>query len=129
VEYRTRGPAASQGVRTRCDEGIFPFCVTAGQRYELANIGYEEIETRTGVKRVRTKAATNFLACLSLIYVERLASQSTGCIKRIYDDVFSMSLQNRVDPFGNLTRTPARGMIMGNRGGVLHANREIVRLY
>ena len=40
-----------------------------------------------------------------------------------------MPLQNRVDPFGNLFRTPARGTIMGNRGGVLHANREIVRLY
>jgi hypothetical protein len=40
-----------------------------------------------------------------------------------------MPLQNRVDPFGNLFRTPARGTIMGNRGGVLHVNREIVRSY
>ncbi len=40
-----------------------------------------------------------------------------------------MPLQNRVDPFGNLFRTPARGTMMGNRGGVLHANREIVRPY
>jgi hypothetical protein len=38
-----------------------------------------------------------------------------------------MPLQNRVDPFGNLFRTPARGTMMGNRGGVLHANREIIR--
>jgi len=39
-----------------------------------------------------------------------------------------MPLQNRVDPFGNLFRTPARGSMMGNRGGVLHnCNKEIVR--
>jgi hypothetical protein len=41
-----------------------------------------------------------------------------------------MPLQNRVDPFGNLFRTPARGMMMGNRGGALHnSEREIVRSY
>jgi hypothetical protein len=41
-----------------------------------------------------------------------------------------MPLQNRVDPFGNLFRTPARGTMMGNRGGVLHnSEREIVRSY
>jgi hypothetical protein len=41
-----------------------------------------------------------------------------------------MPLQNRVDPFGNLIRTPARGTMMGNRGGALHnADREIVRTY
>jgi hypothetical protein len=41
-----------------------------------------------------------------------------------------MPLQNRVDPFGNLFRTPARGTMMGNRGGVLHnSQREIVRSY
>ena len=31
-----------------------------------------------------------------------------------------MPLQNRVDPFGNLFATPARGLLMGNRGGRLH---------
>jgi hypothetical protein len=41
-----------------------------------------------------------------------------------------MPLQNRVDPFGNLIRTAARGTVMGNRGGALHNNdREIVRAY
>jgi hypothetical protein len=41
-----------------------------------------------------------------------------------------MPLQNRVDPFGNLFRTSARGGIMGNRGGALHnSDREIVRNY
>lgn len=41
-----------------------------------------------------------------------------------------MSLQNRVDPFGNLFRTPARGTMMGNRGGVIHDDRrEIVAAY
>lgn len=35
-----------------------------------------------------------------------------------------MPLQNRVDPFGNLFKTPARGTIMGNRGGVLLANQQ-----
>jgi hypothetical protein len=39
-------------------------------------------------------------------------------------------LQNRVDPFGTIFRTPARGTIMGNRGGALHNDRrEIVRNY
>src|ERR1017187_1163909 len=41
-----------------------------------------------------------------------------------------MPLQNRVDPFGTLLRTRARGTMMGNRGGVLHnGDREIVRPY
>jgi len=41
-----------------------------------------------------------------------------------------MPLQNRVDPFGRLFHTTARGTMMGNRGGVLHnTNREIVRTY
>ncbi len=38
-----------------------------------------------------------------------------------------MPLQNRVNPFGELFRTHARGTMMGNRGGVLHnGHREIV---
>src|SRR5271157_3523140 len=41
-----------------------------------------------------------------------------------------MPLQNRVDPFGAIFRTPARGTMMGNRGGALHDDRrEIVRPY
>jgi hypothetical protein len=41
-----------------------------------------------------------------------------------------MPLQNRVDPFGAIFRTPARGSMMGNRGGALHDDRrEIVRTY
>ena len=41
-----------------------------------------------------------------------------------------MPLQNRVDPFGNLFRTAARGTMMGNRGGVIHSERrEIVGVY
>jgi hypothetical protein len=35
-----------------------------------------------------------------------------------------MLLQNRVTPFGELTVTPARGMLMGNRGGRLHNARQ-----
>ncbi len=31
-----------------------------------------------------------------------------------------MSLQNRVDPFGEIYESEARGMLMGNRGGRLH---------
>src|SRR5450759_2536310 len=31
-----------------------------------------------------------------------------------------MPLQNRVDPFGGLFADPARGLLMGNRGGRLH---------
>jgi len=31
-----------------------------------------------------------------------------------------MPLANRVDPFGKLFATPARGLLMGNRGGRLH---------
>jgi hypothetical protein len=39
-----------------------------------------------------------------------------------------MPLQNRVDPFGDLFRSAARGTMMGNRGGALHnAEREILR--
>jgi len=33
-----------------------------------------------------------------------------------------MALQNRVDPFGALIATPARGTLMGNRGGRIHGD-------
>ncbi len=33
-------------------------------------------------------------------------------------------LQNRVDPFGEIHATPARGSVMGNRGGCLHDNQR-----
>jgi hypothetical protein len=35
-----------------------------------------------------------------------------------------MPLQNRVTPFGELATTPARGLMMGNRGGRLHDTRQ-----
>ena len=35
-----------------------------------------------------------------------------------------MPLQNRVTPFGELTIAPARGLLMGNRGGRLHDARR-----
>jgi hypothetical protein len=39
-----------------------------------------------------------------------------------------MPLQNRVDPWGRIFRSPARGTFMGNRGGALQNERqEIVR--
>lgn len=39
-----------------------------------------------------------------------------------------MPLQNRVDPYGAIFRSPARGTMMGNRGGALHnRQRELVR--
>jgi hypothetical protein len=41
-----------------------------------------------------------------------------------------MPLQNRVDPHGNIFRSPARGTMMGNRGGALHNDRhEVVRSF
>lgn len=41
-----------------------------------------------------------------------------------------MPLQNRVDPYGTIFRSPARGTMMGNRGGALHnEEREVVRGY
>lgn len=33
-----------------------------------------------------------------------------------------MTLQNRVNPFGELVCTPARGLLMGNRGGKIHGD-------
>ena len=39
-----------------------------------------------------------------------------------------MPFQNRVDPWGRIFRSSARGTLMGNRGGALHnERREIVR--
>jgi hypothetical protein len=35
-----------------------------------------------------------------------------------------MPLQNRVDPFGNLFASPARGAFMGNRGGRFHTDHK-----
>jgi hypothetical protein len=45
-------------------------------------------------------------------------------------DVRKMPLRNRVNPFGAIFETQARGTMMGNRGGALHnQDREIVRDY
>lgn len=38
-------------------------------------------------------------------------------------------LQNRVNPFGNIIRTEARGIFMGNRGVLHNDDKEIVRPY
>ncbi|MBA4179790.1 MAG: hypothetical protein C0506_04305 [Anaerolinea sp.] len=35
-----------------------------------------------------------------------------------------MTLQNRVDPFGQIVATPARGTFYGNRGGCFHDNNQ-----
>jgi hypothetical protein len=41
-----------------------------------------------------------------------------------------MPFQNRVDPWGRIFRSAARGTLMGNRGGALHnQQQEIVRQY
>jgi hypothetical protein len=37
-----------------------------------------------------------------------------------------MSLQNRVDPFGELNAVAARGTLLGNRGGRFHADAKIL---
>src|SRR5579872_3285679 len=42
----------------------------------------------------------------------------------------TMPLQNRVDPFGNIIKTSARGTMMGNRGGRMHnQDRELIANY
>src|SRR5262245_4164150 len=38
-----------------------------------------------------------------------------------------MPLQNRVTPYGELIATPARGLLMGNRGRLHDGERRIVR--
>ncbi|MBB5394542.1 hypothetical protein [Mucilaginibacter sp. AK015] len=38
-------------------------------------------------------------------------------------------LQNRVDPFGSIIKTPARGAWLGNRGVIHNARQQIVRPY
>jgi hypothetical protein len=38
-------------------------------------------------------------------------------------------LQNRVDPFGNIIRTTARGSLMGNRGVIHNERKEITQLF
>lgn len=40
-----------------------------------------------------------------------------------------MSLRNRVDPFGNIHATSARGCLMGNRGTLHNADKTLVREY
>jgi hypothetical protein len=35
-----------------------------------------------------------------------------------------MPLQNRVDPFGEMLVTPARGLFFGNRGGRIHTDKK-----
>lgn len=37
-----------------------------------------------------------------------------------------MTLQNRVDPFGDIVATSARGMVMGNRGRLHDENRDLM---
>ncbi|MDQ6763927.1 MAG: hypothetical protein M3015_15040, partial [Bacteroidota bacterium] len=38
-------------------------------------------------------------------------------------------MQNRVNPFGEIFETPARGLWMGNRGYIHNEHREIIRPY
>jgi hypothetical protein len=38
-----------------------------------------------------------------------------------------MPLQNRVTPLGDLTITPARGLLMGNRGGRIHSDARTLK--
>lgn len=40
-----------------------------------------------------------------------------------------MPLQNRVNPYGAIFRSPARGTLMGNRGSLHNEKREIVRQF
>jgi hypothetical protein len=40
-----------------------------------------------------------------------------------------MALQNRVDPWGKILSTSARGTLMGNRGVLIDESRQIVRNY
>ncbi len=40
-----------------------------------------------------------------------------------------MSLQNRVNPWGNIIRTSERGTFLGNRGNIHNDKKEIVRNY
>lgn len=37
-----------------------------------------------------------------------------------------MTLQNRVDPFGNIHADPSRGTMFGNRGGCFHKDKQLV---
>ena len=39
-----------------------------------------------------------------------------------------MPLQNRVDPFGELIATSARGLFMGNRGGRIHSDEQTLTM-
>ena len=39
----------------------------------------------------------------------------------------AVPLQNRVDPFGDLFATPARGLFMGNRGGRIHTGERTLK--
>ena len=41
--------------------------------------------------------------------------------------VLTMPLQNRVTPFGDIVTVAARGVLMGNRGRLHDATRQIVR--
>jgi hypothetical protein len=45
------------------------------------------------------------------------------------DKKINKMLQNRVDPFGNIIKTPARGSWMGNRGILHDEHQQIIRPY
>lgn len=50
-----------------------------------------------------------------------------GCDRDTIGAGAFMPLQNRVDPWGELFADPARGTLMGNRGGRLHDGRMLTR--
>jgi hypothetical protein len=43
--------------------------------------------------------------------------------------LYSSMLQNRVDPFGNIITTSARGLFMGNRGVIHDKHKQITRVF
>jgi hypothetical protein len=51
------------------------------------------------------------------------AGQRPGPLAGMTAEV-DVPLQNRVDPFGELFATPARGLLLGNRGGRIHTNAQ-----
>ncbi|HYK18655.1 MAG TPA: hypothetical protein VEV37_11570, partial [Bryobacteraceae bacterium] len=105
---------------------FFDFCVCKERSSELWNCGnlaclceISIISTTCLGDRILLQLGCHFM----------VASTAAGVPEPFALPYFrAMPLQNRVSPYGDLFRTPARGTMMGNRGGPIHnGNREIVR--
>lgn len=70
-DFKLRSPAELNALKL-----YFLFAARRDRRTNMAKIGFDKIESYTGIDRHRIKAASSLLATLGLVYTERVPSKT-----------------------------------------------------